>query len=105
MKWSKRLKSLTKKGEFNPHPLSISGRSLKEILSASWHWQVGINPLTGFCHKPYEVAAEPQSRTPHLLRAGLHLFTQAHHRVSKIQQKTCPLGEQRTRAPNILTLS
>ena len=27
-------------------------------------------PLTGFCHKPYEVAAEPQSRAPHLLHAG-----------------------------------
>ena len=25
---------------------------------------------TGFCHKPYEVAVEPQSRAPHLLRRG-----------------------------------
>ena len=34
-----------------------------------------------------------------------HSFTQAHHRVSKAQQKTCLLREQRTRAPSILTLS
>ena len=49
----------------------------------------------------------PQNRKAGLLTcfAGLHSFTQAHHRVSKIQQKTCPLGGQRTRAPNILTLS
>ena len=33
-----------------------------------------------------------------------HSFTQAHHRVSKAQQKTCLL-EQITRAPSILTLS
>ena len=27
-------------------------------------------PLTGFCHRLYEVATEPQSRAPHLLHAG-----------------------------------
>ena len=27
-------------------------------------------PPTGFCHKRYEVTAEPQSRAPHLLPAG-----------------------------------
>ena len=43
MKWSKRLKSLTKKGEFGPHTLPISGQFPKETLGASWHWQVGIN--------------------------------------------------------------
>ena len=32
-----------------------------------------------------------------------HSFTQTHH--SQVQQKTCLLGEQRTRAPSILTLS
>ena len=56
-------------------------------------------PPTGFCYKPYEVTAEPQSRAPHC-----HSFTQAHCRVSIVQQKTCSL-EQRTRAPSILTLS
>ena len=32
------------KGEFSPHALPISGQLPKEILGASWHWQVGINP-------------------------------------------------------------
>ena len=52
-------------------------------------------PLTGFCHKPYEVAAELKIRAPHLLGAGcfIHSFTQAHRRVSKVQQKMCSLGE------------
>ena len=40
----KETKSLTKKGEFSPHILPISGQSPKETLSASWHWQVDINP-------------------------------------------------------------
>ena len=26
-------------------------------------------PLTGFCHKPYEITMEPQIRAPHLLCA------------------------------------
>ena len=39
------------------------------------------------------------------LPRAYHSFTQAHLRVSKVQQKTCLLGEQRTRAPSILTLS
>ena len=44
MKRSKRLGSLTKKREFGPHALPISGWFPKETLGASWHWQVGINP-------------------------------------------------------------
>ena len=63
-------------------------------------------PLTGFGHKPYEVTMEPQGRVPHLLHAGHFIHSRsAHCRVSKVQQKTCSLGEQRTRAPSILTLS
>ena len=67
---------------------------------------VGINPREGFCHKLYDVTTEPQSRAPYLLCTGqvIH-FTQAHYRVSTVLQKTCMLGEQRTRAPCILTLS
>ena len=56
------------------------------------------NAPTGFCHKPYEITVEPQSR-------ACHSFTQAHGRVSKAQQKTCSLREQRTKAPGIITLS
>ena len=104
MKWSKRLKSLTKKGEFGPHALPISGRFPKETLGASWHWQVGITPR--------QVSARSRMRSPWNRRAGplasrraCHSFTQAHGRVSKAQQKTCSLREQRTKAPSILTLS
>ena len=39
-----RPESLTEKGELGLHALSISGRSLKETLGASWYWQVGVNP-------------------------------------------------------------
>ena len=35
------------------------------LALADWY-----NPPTGFCHKPYEVTAEPQSRAPHLLLTG-----------------------------------
>ena len=104
MRWSKRLKTLTEKWEFGPHALSISGRFSKETLGASWHWQVGINPK--------QVSAINHVRSPQNRRAGsslashraFHSFTQAHRRVSKVQQKMCSL-EQRTRAPSILTLS
>ena len=27
-------------------------------------------PPTDFCHKPYEITVEPQSRAPHFLRSG-----------------------------------
>ena len=64
MKWSKRQKSLTEKGEFGPHALPISTRSKGDIgcllALAGWH-----KPPTGFCHKPYEVTVEPQSRAPY----------------------------------------
>ena len=104
MKWSKRPKSLTEKGEFGPHAFPISSRFPKETWGASWHWQVGITPQ--------QVSAISRMRSPWNCRAGLlvsrracHSFTQAHGRVSKAQQKTCSLREQRTKAPSILTLS
>ena len=77
MKWSKRPKSLTEKGEFGPHTLPISGRFPKEALGASWHWQVGITP-TVFCHKPYEITMELQSRAPYLLHAGHAIHSHKH---------------------------
>ena len=33
---------------------------------------------TGFCHKPYEITVEPQSRAPHLLRAGHFIHSHKH---------------------------
>ena len=35
-------------------------------------------PPTAFCHKPYEVAAEPQSRAPHFLCAGCVIHSHKH---------------------------
>ena len=88
------MKSLTDKGEFGPHALPISAWAKGDtecLLALAGRYK----PLTGFCHKLYEVAAEPQIRAPHLLGAGcfIHAFTQTHRRVSKVQQKTCSLGE------------
>ena len=63
-------------------------------------------PPTGFCHKPYEITVEPQSRAPHLLRAG-HVFHSHKHTVVLVKhsRKRVSLREQRTGAPSILTLS
>ena len=63
-------------------------------------------PQTSFCHKPYEVTVEPQSRAPHLLCAGHVIYSHKYVvELVKYSRKTCWLGEQRTRAPSILTLS
>ena len=35
-------------------------------------------PPTGFCHKPYEVTVEQQSRAPHLLHAGCVIQSHKH---------------------------
>ena len=104
MKWSKRPESLTEKGELDPHTLLISRLSPKKTLNVSWHWQVGINPR--------QVSAISCMRSLRNCRAGLlTCLTQGvsfihttHRRVCKAQQKICSLGEQRTRAPSILTL-
>ena len=36
------------------------------------------NAPTGFCHKPYEIAMEPQSRAPYLLHAGHVIHSHKH---------------------------
>ena len=35
-------------------------------------------PLTGFCHKPYEITLEPQSRAPYLFHAGPAIHSHTH---------------------------
>ena len=35
-------------------------------------------PLTGFCHKPYEITTEPQSRALHLLHSGHFIHSHKH---------------------------
>ena len=42
------------------------------------------NAPTGFCHKPYEITVEPQSRAPHLLRTG-H-FIHSHKQTIELVQ-------------------
>ena len=62
-------------------------------------------PPTGFSHKPYEVTVEmPEQGSSLASHRMFHSSTQAHHRVSEVQQKMCSLRKQRTRAPSILTL-
>ena len=40
--------------------------------------------LTGFCHKLYEITAEPQSRAPYLLHAG-HVIHSHKHTVELVK--------------------
>ena len=42
-------------------------------------------PPTDFCHKPYEITMEPQSRGPHLLCAG-HVIHSHKHTVELVKQ-------------------
>ena len=87
-----------------PRSTCIVGRCFTIWAIREVHSQVGINPWQCFCHKLMRLLGNH--------RAGLLTcfaqwvsFTQTHCRDSKVQQKTCLLGEQRTRAPSILTLS
>ena len=41
-------------------------------------------PLTGFCHKLYEITVESQSRDPHLLLAG-HFIHLCKHSIELIK--------------------
>ena len=36
------------------------------------------NTLTGFCHKPYEITVQPQSRALHLFSAGHVIYSHKH---------------------------
>ena len=41
-------------------------------------------PLTGFCHEPYEITVELQSRAPYLLHAG-HVIHSHKHTVELVK--------------------
>ena len=41
-------------------------------------------PPTGFCHKPYEITVEPQSRAPYLLHAE-HVIHSHKHTVELVK--------------------
>ena len=95
------------------HPFLTS--PLAGTLGAPWHWQVGINLQQGFpcwsCLWSLSGTTKPQNSAQWSLPGQLHIsflllsHTRAHHRVSKVLQKMCLLGEQRTRTLSILTLS
>ena len=63
----------------------------EETLGTSWHYQIGIIPWQGFCHKPYEVTSEPQIKTQPLVHICVS-FNRSH-------------TQARTRAPSVLNLS
>ena len=48
------------------HFCSVPEGDIGSLLTLAGQYK----PPTGFCHKPYEVTVEPQSRAPHLFRAG-----------------------------------
>ena len=77
MKWSKRLESFTNKGVWSTrfaHFWSVHKGDAGCLLALAGRY----NPPTGFCHKLYEVTAEPQSRAPHLLREGRVIHSHKH---------------------------
>ena len=43
------------------------------------------NPPTGFCHKPYEITVEPQSRAPYLLQDTGHAIHSHKHTVELVK--------------------
>ena len=102
---------MTEKGNFSPHALPISVRSpLRGIMKLSGRYK----PLTRLTLGLPSVIINPSWNH----RAGLNahsianstflswcFYTQVLHRVSKVQQRMCLLGERRTRVQSILTLS
>ena len=110
MKWSKRLESLTEKGELSPHVLPISGCSLHRDAWCLMALAGQYKPLRGlpFWGLPSVIMRHLETAdqgSSFALLKVCHSFTQAYHRVSKVQQKTCSLREERTRALSIFTLS
>ena len=49
------------------------------LALAGWY-----NAPTGFCHKPYEITVELQSRAPYLLHAG-HVIHSRKHTVELVK--------------------
>ena len=62
-------------------------------------------PPTGFCISLMRLPGNRRTGLLTCFTQSISFITQAHRRVSKVQRKMCLLGEQRTRAPSILTLS
>ena len=68
-----------------PNPgLPHCRQMLYRLSRRELHWQVSTNPPQDFCHKSYEVTAEPQSRASHLLRTG-HVILSHKHTVELVK--------------------
>ena len=83
MKWSKRLESYTNKGVWSTrfaHFWSVPEGDTGYLLALAGRY----NSLTGFCHKPYEITVELQSRAPYLLHAG-HVIHSHKHTVELVK--------------------
>ena len=87
----KETKNLTEKGEFGPHALlsfwSVAEGDIGYLLALMFRYKLS----TVFCHKPYDVATEPQSRAPLLLHTG-HFIHSHNHTLELVEWKTCSLG-------------
>ena len=59
---------------FFAHFWSVPEGDIRCLLALAGRYK----PLTGFCHKPYEITVEPQSRAPHLLCAGHFIHSHKH---------------------------
>ena len=62
------------------HFWSVSEGDIGCLLTLAGQYK----PLTDFCHKPYEITVEPQSKAPHLLRAG-HVIHSHKHTVELVK--------------------
>ena len=101
MKWSKRPKSLTEKGDTLCPFLVGSQRKYWVPLGLGR----SVETPDRFLPSAIDHCGTAKQGSSLASRRACHSFTQAHRRVSKAQQKTYSLREQRTRAPSILTLS
>ena len=81
----------------DPVDCSLLGSSFQGILQARILEWVAISFSRG--------APQPRDRTQVSRIAGRRFNLWSTREVSKVQQKTCLLGEQRSRASSILTLS
>ena len=97
MKWSKRPKVWPRKeSSYFAHFWSVPEGDIECLLALAGRYK----PLTGFCHKPYEITTEPQSRAPHLLCTGYFIHSLKHtiELVKYSRKRVRSLREQRTRA-------
>ena len=60
------------------HFWSIPEGDIGCLLALAGQYKPPAPPPTGFCHKPYDITMEPQSRAPYLLHAGHAIHSHKH---------------------------